>query len=532
MIPVIALVGRPNVGKSTLFNRLTRSRDALVANYEGLTRDRKYGEATLEERRFIVIDTGGITGDEKGIDKEMADQSMAAIDEADIVLFMVDSRAGLIGADQMIADHLRSSGKSAYMVANKIDGQNPDIALAPFYELGLGELFATTASQGRGVTSMIHKVLDDHYAANPEITELSEDDLEEDENAGVKIAIVGRPNVGKSTLVNRLLGEDRVVVYDHPGTTRDSVYINYERHGEPYTIIDTAGIRRRRSIKETVEKFSIVKTLQAISDANVVILVLDGSENIVEQDLHLMGSVIDAGRALVIAINKWDGLDNEQRDYIKTELDRRLNFIDFADTHYISALHGTGVGHLYGSIEKAYKAATDKLSTNHLTRVLEDAVSLHQPPMVHTRRIKLRYAHAGGMNPPIIVIHGNQTDKIPQHYTKYLEKTFRKALDLHGTPIRIEYRGNDNPFEGRANKLKEKIAASKNRMVKADSKYKGAGSTRKNAKATAKKKALNKAKKISKTLGKSSAMESSKKGKSPKRNPITGKIPGPGRKNK
>jgi GTPase len=438
MIPVIALVGRPNVGKSTLFNRLTRSRDALVADYPGLTRDRKYGEGTIENRRFILIDTGGISGEEEGIDTMMAGQSLLAIQEADIVLFIVDSRAGLNVADHMIAKHLRVNNKKTYLVANKIDGMDPDVALAPFYELGLGEVFPTTASHGRGVKSMMEEVL-------AEIPELPED-YQPEVAKGIKIAVVGRPNVGKSTLVNRLLGEDRVVVYDEPGTTRDSVYINYTRFDKPYTIIDTAGVRRRKNIELVVEKFSIVKTMQAISDANVVVLVMDASEGVVEQDLHLMGTTIEAGRALVIALNKWDGLEESHKQYVKRELERRLRFVDFATIHFISALHGTGVGNLYKSIELAYQSATDKFSTNYLTRILEDAVREHQPPMIHGRRIKLRYAHPGGHNPPIIVIHGNQTDDVPGHYTKYLEKTFRRVLDLHGTPVRIEYRSNDNPY--------------------------------------------------------------------------------------
>lgn len=456
MIPVIALVGRPNVGKSTLFNRLTKSRDALVANYAGLTRDRKYGEAEMLGRRFIVVDTGGISGDEEGIDSAMADQSLLAIEEADIVFFMVDCRAGLTPTDEGIARHLRVKGKKTYLVANKIDGFDPDVALAPFYELGLAEIFATTATHGRGVKSMMTRVLEEIPP--------SEEEAKEDAR-GIKMAIVGRPNVGKSTLVNRLLGEDRVVVYDQPGTTRDSVYINYERFGKPYTIIDTAGVRRRKNVKLSVEKFSIVKTLQAIDDANVVILVMDASEGIVDQDLHLLGSAIDAGRALVVALNKWDGLEDSHKTYIKNELERRLRFIDFADIHFISALHGTGVGHLYQSVEKAYHSATDKLSTNHLTRILEDAVKEHQPPMVGSHRIKLRYAHAGGQNPPIIVIHGNQTSAVPNHYVRYLEKTFRRALDLHGTPIRIEFKSSENPFAGRKNKLTQRQVSKKKRLV-------------------------------------------------------------------
>ncbi len=466
MLPVIALVGRPNVGKSTLFNRLTRSRDALVANYAGLTRDRKYGEGVWHERRFVVIDTGGITGEEEGIDSAMAEQSMQAIEEASAVLFLVDCRDGLTATDEAIASYLREKGKPCFLVANKIDGLDPNVALADFYRLGFDGLYPTTATHGRGVSALMERVLE----LFPEPPAIEPEEEEEDEGGeterGIKIAIVGRPNVGKSTLVNRMLGEDRVVVYDQPGTTRDSIYIDYERHGNKYTLIDTAGVRRRKNVHLTVEKFSIVKTLQAIDDANVVILLMDASEGIVDQDLHLMGYAVEAGRALVVAINKWDGLEPEQREYVKTQLQRRLRFVSFADIHFISALHGTGVGDLYKSIRRAYAAATDKLSTNVLTRILEDAVADHPPPLVRGRRIKLRYAHAGGKNPPIIVIHGTQTDAVPDHYTRYLEKTFREALKLHGTPVRIEYRTSENPYAGRKNTLTPRQLAKRKRLMK------------------------------------------------------------------
>ncbi|MCB1667087.1 MAG: ribosome biogenesis GTPase Der [Porticoccaceae bacterium] len=463
MIPVIALVGRPNVGKSTLFNRLTKSRDALVANFPGLTRDRKYGEAEFAGHRFMLIDTGGITGEEEGIDEAMAAQSLQAIDEADAVLFVVDCRDGLTATDRQLAAHLREQQRKVFLVANKVDGINPDVAIAEFFELGYEQIFPITATHGRGVKSLMEEVLASYP---PNIEDGASGDIDEDAPRATRIAIIGRPNVGKSTLVNRMLGEDRVVVFDLPGTTRDSIYIDYERDGKPYTIIDTAGIRRRKNVKLTVEKFSIVKTLQAIDDANVVVLLMDAQEGLVEQDMHLMGSVVEAGRALVLVINKWDGLDSDKKEWMKTELNRRLRFVDFADVHFISALHGSGVGKLYGSIEKAFAAATDKLSTNHLTRILEDATADHQPPLVRGRRIKLRYAHAGGKNPPIIVIHGNQTSEVPSHYTRYLEKTFRKALDLHGTPVRIEYRTSDNPFAGRKNKLTNRQVAKKRRMMK------------------------------------------------------------------
>lgn len=459
MKPVIALVGRPNVGKSTLFNRLTKTRDAIVANFPGLTRDRKYGEGIIDGKQFVVIDTGGISGDEEGIDNVMAEQSLQAINESDLVIFLLDSRDGLNAADQQIADYLRQKNKRSWVVANKIDGLNADIALLPFHELGMGEVFPIAASHGRGVTTLMDSVLG-------EVDEHIEESDEEAEARGIKIAIVGRPNVGKSTLVNRMLGEERVVTFDSPGTTRDSIYIDYERHGKRYTLIDTAGIRRRKNVKLVVEKFSIVKTLQAISDANVVILLLDAQEGLVDQDMHLMGQTIDSGRALVLALNKWDNLEEDHKSQTKRELDRRLRFVEFADVHFISALHGTGVGNLYKSIERAWKSATDKLSTNFLTKILEQAVINHQPPLVHGRRIKLRYAHAGGQNPPIIVIHGNQTEALPAHYVRYLEKTFRKALDLHGTPIKIELRSGENPYAGRKNKLTSRQISKKKRLMK------------------------------------------------------------------
>lgn len=457
MKPVIALVGRPNVGKSTLFNRLTKTRDAIVANFSGLTRDRKYGEGNIDGKQFVVIDTGGISGDEEGVENVMAGQSLQAIDESDFVLFLVDSREGLNAADHQIANYLRQNNKKAWLVANKIDGLNADIALLPFYEMGMGDVFPIAASHGRGVSSLMEDVLQ-HVEEEPED--------ESEQERGIKIAIVGRPNVGKSTLVNRMLGEERVVVFDLPGTTRDSIYIDYERHGKRYTLIDTAGIRRRKNVTLTVEKFSIVKTLQAISDSNVVVLLLDAQEGLVDQDLHLMGQAIESGRALVIALNKWDNLDEDHKGYIKLELERRLRFVDFADVHFISALHGTGVGNLYKSIERAWQSATDKLSTNSLTKILQHAVETHQPPLVNGRRIKLRYAHAGGQNPPIIVIHGNQTESVPAHYVRYLEKLYRKALDLHGTPIKIEFRSGENPFAGRKNKLTQRQITKKKRLMK------------------------------------------------------------------
>ncbi len=446
MLPVIALVGRPNVGKSTLFNRLTKSRDALVANYPGLTRDRQYGEGLLFGRRFMVVDTGGIGGDEQGVDAAAAAQSRLAIEEADAVFFVVDARAGLTAGDHAIAIHLRQLGRPVFLVVNKIDGVDPDAALADFYSLGFADLFPTTATHGRGVKLLMERL----FATFPADVEIA---VPQTVGDSIRIAVVGRPNVGKSTLVNRLLGEERVVVFDEPGTTRDSIYIDYERNGQRYTLIDTAGVRRRKNVKSTVEKFSIVKTLRAIDDTNVVVLLIDAHEGLVDQDMHLLGHALDAGRAMVVAVNKWDGVAPQQREWIKIELQRRLRFAEFADIHFISALHGTGVGNLYKSVQQAYRAATDTLSTNRLTRVLQDAVTEHAPPMVHGRRIKLRYAHAGGRNPPVIVIHGNQTDAVPDHYVRYLEKTFRRALNLHGTPLRIQLRSGENPYADRKNKL-------------------------------------------------------------------------------
>jgi GTP-binding protein len=472
MIPVIALVGRPNVGKSTLFNCLTRTRDALVADIPGLTRDRQYGEGKLGEGSYIVIDTGGITGDEAGIDSAMASQSRLAIKEADIVLFLVDARAGLTAADEMLARYLRVHHPSVWLVLNKVDGVDASVAAGDFFSIGLGSPHPIAAAHGRGVTDLIQRVLAACPALkpvepSPESDTGSSSDTQVGTTAagGIKIAIVGRPNVGKSTLVNRLLGEERVVVYDHAGTTRDSISIPYTRQGKPYTLIDTAGIRRRGKVQESVEKFSVIKALQAIEAANVVVLVMDARSGLVEQDLHLLGFALDKGRALVIAVNKWDGLEPQQRDEIKSALQRRLVFVDFARLHFISALHGSGVGNLYSSIDEAYQAATHRWSTNQLTRMLEDAVSEHQPPLVRGRRIKLRYAHLGGVNPPLVVIHGNQTESISAGYRRYLENTFRRQLKLRGTPLRIEFKGHDNPLAEKKNTLTRRQMSKKRRLV-------------------------------------------------------------------
>jgi GTP-binding protein len=457
MVPVLALVGRPNVGKSTLFNRLTQSRDALVADFPGLTRDRQYGEAEYQGRAFIVIDTGGIDGSEEGIDAPMSDQVLLAIKESDLVLLLVDGRSGLSAGDQFLVDYLRKQEKPFILVVNKVDGLDPDLALSEFYRLGLEDIYPIAASQGRGVKSMLDKILAD-------FPQDEQSDAMDEGEAGIKIAVAGRPNVGKSTLVNRLLGEERVVVFDHPGTTRDSIYIPFERRGQKYTLIDTAGIRKRGKTRETIEKFSVVKSLQAIQDANVVILLMDARESIVEQDLHLLGYVLETGRGLIITLNKWDGMSEYDKDKVKKDIRRRLVFADFAKIHFISALHGTGVGDLYRSVKHAYDSALRKLPTAKINAILERAISEHAPPMHNGRRIKLRYAHAGGQNPPRIIIHGKQTEKLPASYVKYLEKTFRSLLKLEGTPIRIELRNDENPYTKHEEQLSDRQVARKRRM--------------------------------------------------------------------
>lgn len=441
--PVIALIGRPNVGKSTLFNQLTKSRQALVADLAGLTRDRQYGDVHFDNKSFIVVDTGGIGEADDGqgnIDDYMSEQSYIAIHEADSVVFVVDARAGITPADSQIAQFLHSLGKPVWVAANKTDGVH-EASIGEFYELGFGEPQPLTASHGKGIANLLELITAD----------MVDDDEVIESPEGLKLAIVGRPNVGKSTLVNRLLGEERVVVFDMPGTTRDSIYIPFEREGRHYVLIDTAGVRRRGRIQEKVEKFSIIKTLQAIKDANVVVVVIDAKEGIVDQDLHMLGYALDAGRAIVIAINKWDNLSQDQKDMVKIEMDRRFNFIPYVNIHLISALYGNGVGNLYPSIHKAYEAAMFKVSTSRLTQILQDAVEAHPPPMVSGRRIKLRYAHLGGHNPPVIVVHGNQTNALPKSYQRYLENVFREVFKLEGTPLQIEFKQNTNPYEGKKN---------------------------------------------------------------------------------
>ena len=447
MLPTIVLVGRPNVGKSTLFNRMTKSRDALVADLPGLTRDRHYGRGVGASRPYLVIDTGGFEPTaESGILKEMAKQTLLAIDEADVVIFLVDGRAGMTPQEFIIADKLRRAQRPVVLAVNKTEGMNRAVVAADFHELGLGEPLSISSAHGEGVKDLVELALENF----PE--HVFEDEMSA--NKKPKIAIVGRPNVGKSTLVNALLGEERVIAFDEPGTTRDSIEIDLEKDGKEYTLIDTAGVRKKGRVFEAIEKFSVVKTMQAIEDANVAILVVDAQEGITEQDAHVAAYILDAGRALVVAVNKWDGLPEDEREFIKKEIDRKLIFLDWAKFHYISALRKKGLPELLTSVDGAFKAAMAKLATPQLTRVLIDAIAQHQPPISRGTRPKLRYAHQGGQNPPIVVIHGSHVDDIKDSYKRYLEGVFRKTFQLIGTPLRVQFNQGANPFAEPDNKRK------------------------------------------------------------------------------
>ena len=445
MKPVIAIVGRPNVGKSTLFNRLTKSRDAIVADFAGLTRDRHYGDARLGAREFIVIDTGGFEPDSStGIVREMARQTRQAVAEADVVIFVVDLRAGLSAQDHDIATYLRSERKKVLLAANKAEGMRDSALLAEFFELGIGEPLPISSAHGQGIRSLVEAALQD-FSFEDEAADGEQQD--EGSDRPIRLAVAGRPNVGKSTLINTWLGEERLVAFDLPGTTRDAISVPFERDGQRFELIDTAGLRRKGKVFEAVEKFSVVKTLQAIADANVVLLLLDASQGISEQDSHIAGYILESGRAVVIAVNKWDAIDSYQREMLLRSIEQRLAFLKFAPVLHISALKRQGLGPVWKSIVQAHASATCKMSTPALNRVLQEAVAHQQPPRAGRFRPKLRYAHQGGMNPPVVVVHGNSLDHVPDAYKRYLEGRFREHFKLVGTPMRIEMRSSDNPFD-------------------------------------------------------------------------------------
>ena len=441
MKPVIALVGRPNVGKSTLFNRLTKSRDAIVADYAGLTRDRHYGNGRQGKREYIVIDTGGFEPDAtSGIYKEMARQTQQAVAEADVVIFVLDARAGLSAQDHDIAGYLRRLGKPCVLAANKAEGMKEGAQLAEFYELGLGEVFPVSAAHGQGIRSLVDLALEPLHL--PDLDE----EVAEGESDTIKLAVAGRPNVGKSTLINTWLGEERLVAFDMPGTTRDAIAVPFERNGQKFELIDTAGLRRKGKVFEAIEKFSVVKTLQAIESANVVLLLLDAEQGVTDQDAHIAGFILESGRAVVLAVNKWDAVDAYQRELVQRSIETRLPFLKFATIHFISAKKRLGLAPLWTSIAEAHRSATCKMSTPVLTRLLLEAVQFQSPQRGGMFRPKLRYAHQGGMNPPVIVIHGNSLEHVTEAYKRFLEARFRKEFNLVGTPLRIQMKTSDNPF--------------------------------------------------------------------------------------
>lgn len=463
VLPVVAIVGRTNVGKSTLFNQLTGTRDAIVADRPGLTRDRRYGTARRHGARFIVVDTGGLAGDSEEIDDRVGDQVGRALDEADRIMLVTDARAGRTAGDEAIVDRIRRLGKPIVLAVNKTDGVDTRTALAEFHALGLGSPIPVSAAHGRGLRALAHALVPEP----PEEGEGGGDTGEaHSQRNAVHIAVVGRPNAGKSTLVNRLLGEDRVITHDEPGTTRDSVFVPFEHSGKPYVLIDTAGLRRRARVSDLVEKVSAIKALQAIEAANVAILLLDAGQGVSEQDARLLGYLLDAGRALVIAINKWDCLAPGARTAARDAVTRRLGFIDFSAVHPISALRGEGLGGLMRSVEEAWTAATTRMATAALTRIMQEATIRHPPPMVRGRRIKLRYAHQGGINPPVVVIHGNGAEETPEPYARYLARAVRTRFRLRGTPLRIEFRSGENPYAGRRNALTPRQARHRKRMMR------------------------------------------------------------------
>ncbi|MEM1411643.1 MAG: ribosome biogenesis GTPase Der [Pseudomonadota bacterium] len=457
MLPVVSIVGRPNVGKSTLFNALTRTRDALVADMPGVTRDRQYGICRVGRNPCVLVDTGGLVGGAEGIDYLTAQQVLQAIEESSLVLFVVSARDGLTAADEEVAETLRRENRPVLLVANKTDGTDTDVSLVEFSALGFGDPHPAAAAHRRGLDSLMKAVADQL----PPVEEVEDDDPNRR-----RLAIIGRPNVGKSTLVNRLLGEERVMAFDMPGTTRDTIAVAYERDGVAYELIDTAGVRRRARVHEAVEKFSVVKALQAIERAHVAVLMLDGREGLTDQDMTLLAHVLEQGRGLVIAVNKWDGLDPDHREQVLATLDRKLQFVPWARRIRISALHGTGMDLLIKAVNESFMNATKDIPTPALTKVLTQAFEAHQPPMSQGRTARLRYAHMGGKLPPRIIIHGNRTDTLPDSYKRYLENTFIKAFQLVGTPVFLEFRGGGNPYQGRKNTLTERQLRKRKRLKK------------------------------------------------------------------
>jgi GTPase len=460
MSAIIAIVGRPNVGKSTLFNRITRSRNALVADRPGVTRDRQYGYGQHGERSFVLIDTGGLEQEHKAetnISARVSEQSLRAIEEADAVLWLVDGRSGLTAIDEILARQLRPLCPNLHLIVNKTEGLDISIVCADFHALGMGQPLAISAGRGDGVHDLLDEVLENLPESEPD------QDSEED---GLRVGIIGRPNVGKSTLVNRMLGEDRMLTFDQPGTTRDSVAIPFERRGSPYVLIDTAGVRRRARITDVVEKYSVIKTLKAVDMAQIIVLVIDAHEALTDQDSNLLGIAADSGKSLIIAINKWDGLDSDQKTTIRSQLDRKLDFVDYACTHFISALHGTGVGKLFELIDKIGKSQASRVKSSMVTDILQELVEAHPPPLVRGRRIKLRYAHIGGHNPLRIIVHGNQTEHVPRNYRRYLSNKIRQRLKLVGTPVVIEFKHGDNPYKGRKNVLNKRQIEKRRRLMK------------------------------------------------------------------
>jgi GTP-binding protein len=446
MKPVIALVGRPNVGKSTLFNRLTQTRDAIVADYAGLTRDRHYGNGRQGKHEFIVIDTGGFEPDAgSGIYKEMAKQTRQAVAEADVVVFVVDAREGVSAQDHEIAKELRRLGKPCVLVANKAEGMQDGTRLGEFYELKFGEVYGISAAHGQGIRGLVELALEPLHLVEPE------DEVDDGELKPIKLAVAGRPNVGKSTLINTWLGEERLVAFDMPGTTRDAITVPFERNGQRFELVDTAGLRRKGKVFEAIEKFSVVKTLQAIESANVVLLLLDATQGVTDQDAHIAGYILESGRAVVLAINKWEAIDSYAREQIQRQIETRLPFLKFAAMHYISAIKRQGLGPVWAAIAQAHKSATRKMSTPVLTRLLLEAVQFQSPQRAGMFRPKLRYAHQGGMNPPVIIIHGNSLEHVTDAYKRFLEGRFRKEFDLVGTPLRIEFKTSANPYADKDN---------------------------------------------------------------------------------